>query len=625
MVTPSLAPLLFLSLIHRHAGSISVSVGERPLLAGSLAARMIPMSHDEQQRLRALHQLKILDTPPSECFDRITRMASQLFDLPVAAVSLTDEDRQWFKSRVGTDLREVPRHKSPCSGVSATSEVRVIEDFQASDHYRDSPLADLGLRFYAGAPLLTRDGYTLGTMCVLGYEPRSVTDTEIRTLQDLSAMVMAQIDLQQALGRVDPVTGLSNASQLREDIEDLSRDFPGEECSALLVELLDIIQINTLTRAMGPTVMEDLACEGSLHLQSLMTQHDRLYCVGPCQFLLLQQARNGDTIRQKALDLHDSIDELNQVGYIPTTVQPAVGIVPFVVGETTPEALLRLAHSACQDARKREKPTATYSRSLDAGFQRRFTLVTDMQSALEAPDQLSLVFQPRVALDSGECVGAEALLRWRHPELGSVSPGELIPLVENTPQARGLTNWVIRTAIRQAAHWHKRGFKLPVSVNVMASNLEEVGFTDRLLQYLNRWNLPPSAIELELTESALVSSRQRVRKQLKQIEATGIRIAIDDFGTGYSSLSYLQTIPADAVKIDRTFMNWRKEENHRRTLLRGIIHLSHELGYRTVAEGCAPREMLETLRHYGCDEAQSFAISQPLTPDAFESWLTASC
>ena len=352
-----------------------------------------------------------------------------------------------------------------------------------------------------------------------------------------------------------------------------------------------------------------------------MTDRDKLYCVGPCQFLFLREARGSETIRQKAHQLHENLQSLNRLESIPAAVQPAIGIVPFVLGQTAAEDVLRLAHSACQDARQREKPAATYSRSLDAGHQRRFTLMSDMQRALEVPDQLGLVFQPRVALDSGECVGTEALLRWQHPHFGTVSPGELIPLIENTPQARSLTNWVMRTAIRQAAQWHQQGLTLPVSINVMASNLEEVGFTDQLLQCLNSWNLPPSAIELELTESALISSRQRVRKQLKQLEASGIRIAIDDFGTGYSSLSYLLTIPAGAVKIDRAFMNWRKEEGHRRTLLKGIINLARELGYRTVAEGCTTPEMLQTLRHFGCDEAQSFSVSRPLAPRAFEAWL----
>ena len=579
------------------------------------------MSHYEHQRLRALRHLNLLDSPPSECFDRITRMASQLFDLPIAAVSLTDADRQWFKSRVGTELWELPRHKSPCSGVSADGEVLVIEDFLESDYYHDSPQAQLGLRFYAGAPLLTHGGYSLGTMCVLGYEPRTVTEDEIRTLRDLSAMVMAQIELQQALGRIDPVTGLPNGFQLSEDIEDLSRDTPDDDCAALLVELLDVGQINTVTRAIGPTVADDLARSGGWHLQSRAAGRDKLYCVGPCQFLLLRQSTSAEATRQKAIELHDHVRKLNQLESIPAMAQPAVGVVPFAPGETSAEDVLRLAHSACQDARRREKPAAIYSRSLDAGFQRRFSLMTDIRQAVDAPDQLELVFQPRIALDTGECVGAEALLRWQHPELGTVAPGELIPLVENTPQAHSLTDWVLQTAISQAAHWHQQDRPLVVSINVMAANLEDPGFTDRLLQSLDRLDLPPDCIELELTESALVSSRQRVRKQLKELEASGVGIAIDDFGTGYSSLSYLQTIPADSVKIDRAFMNWRTEQEHRRTLLKGIIDLSRDLGFRTIAEGCSPRAMLETLRDFGCDEAQSFSVSRPLAPAAFEAWL----
>lgn len=184
------------------------------------------MSDYERQRLYTLKQLKILDTSPSEAFDRITRTACRLFDLPVSAVSLTDENRQWFKSRMGTELTEVPRHKSPCSDVSASCELTVIEDFLATDYYRDSPQAELGMRFYAGVPLKTRDGYTLGTLCVLGPEPRTATQEELDGLMDLSAMVMAQIDLRHALGRTDPITLLPNRSQFGEDLEDLAKDLP---------------------------------------------------------------------------------------------------------------------------------------------------------------------------------------------------------------------------------------------------------------------------------------------------------------------------------------------------------------------------------------------------------------
>ncbi|RZA30414.1 MAG: GAF domain-containing protein, partial [Lysobacteraceae bacterium] len=161
----------------------------------------------EASRIEALRQLELLDTAPSEAFDRITRMASRLFELPIAAVSLTDTDRQWFKSKVGVEHDAIPRLKAPCAAVADSGAMLEVPDLLESASFRDSPLADSGIRFYLGAPLVTRSGHCLGAMCVLGTEPRAVTEADRSTLTDLAAMVMAQVELQHALGRVDPVSG----------------------------------------------------------------------------------------------------------------------------------------------------------------------------------------------------------------------------------------------------------------------------------------------------------------------------------------------------------------------------------------------------------------------------------
>ena len=177
---------------------------------------------NEEDRLRALRDLGLLDTPPSEAFDRITRMASQLFDLPISAVSLTDKDRQWFKSRVGVEHWQLGREKAPCAEVATSRELVVLPDLLDNEYYRDSELAQAGIRFYAGAPLVTRDGFGLGSMCVLGPQPRTATPEELNALQDLAAMVMAQIELQHAFGRIDPVSELPNRNQFIEDLGDLA-------------------------------------------------------------------------------------------------------------------------------------------------------------------------------------------------------------------------------------------------------------------------------------------------------------------------------------------------------------------------------------------------------------------
>lgn len=582
------------------------------------------MSDYERQRLQALRQLKLLDTSPSEGFDRITRTARKLFGLPLSAVSLTDEDRQWFKSRMGTEVTEVPRHKSPCSDVSASSEVVVIEDFLASDFYCDSPQAQLGMRFYAGAPLTTRDGYTLGTLCVLGPEPRTASREEIEGLVDLSAMVMAQIELQHALARVDPVTMLPNHRHFADDLEDLSRNQPGATRYALFIELTGALELNATMRAMGAAQIDALAREGRNELRSWFGEGNTLYSLGPCQYLFLRPASDEQQVREDAHHLQRHLNHSSLWSSAPCIIRPVIGITSFILGDGLgADEVIRTAHSACQDARHQELPVARFTPTQDSEQKRHFHLLTDIRTALQQGGSgLRLVFQPRIALNSGECVGAEALLRWQHPELGEISPVEFIPLLENTPLAKPLTQWVLDAAVAQAAQWFHSGMKLRISANVMASNFEERRFSDGVIERLKQRNLPGQAFEIELTERALMANRRSVRKQLRKLSKAGIRIAIDDFGTGYSSLAYLLNVPANVLKIDRVFSSSTRKDRQesQKALLKALIELAHGMGFRTVAEGFEPSSMAATLRQLGCDEGQSFAISRPLPPDAFSSW-----
>jgi EAL domain-containing protein (putative c-di-GMP-specific phosphodiesterase class I) len=245
-----------------------------------------------------------------------------------------------------------------------------------------------------------------------------------------------------------------------------------------------------------------------------------------------------------------------------------------------------------------------------------------IRKALAAREQLSLVYQPRIDVKTGSCVSAEALLRWHHPSLGSISPSEFIPLVEQTALARPVTDFVLETALAQAAAWKSEGFELGISINVFAANLEEEDFAWRLREALDRHGVSPSMVELEFTEGALIRRRARVLEQLIDIRAVGVTCAIDDFGTGYSSFAYLQNIPADVIKIDRSFMGGLERERDQK-LVRAMITMSHELNYRVVAEGVETQEAYEFLAKSGCDEIQGYLISRPLSPSGFGKWLSA--
>jgi len=574
---------------------------------------------NEARRMQALRKLNLLDTPPSEAFDRITRMAARLFNLPIAAVSLTDTDRQWFKSRVGVEHTSIPRMKAPCGEVADSRDPLVIADLLADAGYSNSPLAAGGVRYYAGAPLMTQDGHCLGALCVLGTAPRDTTAEELASLQDLAGMVMAQIEMMHAIGRVDPISGLPNRTQFIEDFQDMQNERPGGEWRlAILINLATPDQLAHAARAMDSVYLDELVNDAAAWIRDEIGNGRKVYHVATTQFVLL--AAPGVT-----LDLCVRLIEAkiaNAIATIKTSfvATPAVGVAPFEVGAADCLSVLRRAQSAVQDAIERATHVAVYSAHEDRLYRRRFTLLGDFATALESTDQLRLVFQPRIDIASGLCVGAEALLRWNHPTLGPIGPAEFIPFIERSRLAQATTAWVLAAALDQQQAWRQAGLALQLSLNVSAINLLEPDLASRVAEALDRRGLPRDCLELEITESAIMEQPARANATLEAIAASGVHLAIDDFGTGYSSLAYLQRMPADVVKIDQSFIRELETDQRQQGLVQAMISLSQDLGHRVVAEGVENEAVLAFLRGAGCDEAQGYLFARPLEVDVFTGW-----
>lgn len=579
------------------------------------------MRQDEEARLDALYQLHLLDTPSSARFDRITRMASQIFNLPISAVSLTDRDRQWFKSRVGVEHSSIPREKAPCAQVAETKDALVIPDLLADAYYAESTLAGTGVRFYAGVPLVTRDGFGLGSLCVLGTEPRTASQPEMTGLRDLADMVMSQIEMQHAFGRIDPLSGLPNRTQFLDDLEDLGRDTPGQRRYVVLLDLARNDQLSNGLRVIGTSFADDLVQEAARTLRTALGAGRTAYHVAATQFAFLSPPDpERDTYLAELGSMLVNAQNTSRVKFAMTTT---IGVTPVVLGETNPHDVLRTAYSAAQDARASEHPVSLYAPAEDRVHVRKFALLNDFGAALDGPNQLRLVFQPRIDLASGQCIGAEALLRWTHPLLGEVSPGEFIPIIEQTSLAKPTTAWVLDAAMRQRALWQREGFDLQLSINVSAANLEEGDFAQRVQLYLLKHCLRPEVIELEITESAIMENSGRAMAQLRALEAAGVPLAIDDFGTGHSSLAYLQRLPVCVVKIDQSFIRNLTEDEREQTLVRSMITLSHDLGYRVVAEGVETSAAAAVLAGMGCEEAQGYYFARPMEMPMFRQWLIA--
>lgn len=584
-------------------------------------ARILDHLVNEEARLNALRDLRLLESPPSDSFDRLTRLASQLLQAPVSTISLTDRDRQWFKSKVGVDLMEIPREQAPCAYAIQGRGVFVVPDLTADPRFVGSPLAESGIRFYAGAPLFTREGHGLGTLCVVDDKVRHLREGEEQVLLDLANMVMSQIELQNLVGRVDPVTGHANQFQLFEDLDDLVRREPGSSATLLAIDILSPTRTDYAARVLGSDRIGALMQEALRALQRSAGNSSRIYHTDRtrCAVLLEGGLLDGAAASERVMKaLRDPIS----CNGVPVTADPSAGIYDFIVGEVLPREIFKRASNAADDARETSRGRARYNPASDQRNARRFSLLNDFAAALDSSDQLSLVYQPRIELASGRQCGVEALIRWTHPELGSVSPGEFVPLVEQTALGRPMTDWVVGAAIAQARCWIRSGRAMPVSINASALNLDEDDFAERMLTTAAQAGIAPSHLELEFTESAISRDPDRVIEQLRELRSNGVAIAIDDFGTGYSNLSYLQQLPVTVLKIDQSFVRDMVTSGKDRMLVKTMIAMGHDLGYRVVAEGIETQSAFDMLTEWGCDEGQGYLMSKPIP--AHEMFLTGT-
>jgi EAL domain-containing protein (putative c-di-GMP-specific phosphodiesterase class I) len=371
---------------------------------------------------------------------------------------------------------------------------------------------------------------------------------------------------------------------------------------------------------MGAARVDELIREATYALQAVVGPTRTIYLVGEARFAFLSPP---DVETQAYVEqLRAALVSLRSSTSVRFVTNVAVGVRPFQLGGVSADDLLRGAITAAQDARNGNSAVALYSSLSDAAQRRQYSLLRDFGSALEAVDQLRLVYQPRIELKTGRCVGVEALLRWKHPQLGEISPGEFIPVIEPSSLAKPMTQWVLDAAMDQVAKWEAAGRSLPVSVNVSAANLSETDLVERVQLGLLRRSLRPELLELEVTESAIMEHPDQALAMLQELAAAGVSLAIDDFGTGHSSLAYLQRLPAQVLKIDQAFVrNLTQSSGSDFILVEMMVGLAKKLGFRVVAEGVETADAVSVLQGLGCEEVQGFFFARPMEAAVLGSWI----
>jgi EAL domain-containing protein (putative c-di-GMP-specific phosphodiesterase class I) len=261
-----------------------------------------------------------------------------------------------------------------------------------------------------------------------------------------------------------------------------------------------------------------------------------------------------------------------------------------------------------------------FAPEMQAAIDQRLQLQSELRQAIDR-NQLSLEFQPQLALADGRVIGAEALMRWHHPTRGEIPPAQFIPLAEETGLILELSDWMLERACSCLARWQADWPWLVLAINVSPRELRKAGFVERISSALQRYGVPAGRLELEITEGSLLEEVEQCIAAMQSLKALGVRFAIDDFGTGYSSLAYLKRLPLDRLKIDRSFVDGLARDASDLALVETILAIGRNLGLECIAEGIESEEQLAMLRQRGCELAQGYHFSRPLDEAGFQSWV----
>lgn len=425
-------------------------------------------------------------------------------------------------------------------------------------------------------------------------------------------------DTRRIIGQFDHVTLLPNRQQFLSMFERMQLRAAPQ--LLVLVTLAEARHYNEMLRALGHAFTEEMARVAAAQLQQLLPPDTELFHVSVLSFAFVVDLPADGAAPPLVAEIAKRFAEPIRIDDIPINIHVGIGLLPLN-GERSPAESLRAALAAGQDSRKTDEGWAWYDHQSDAAHIRAFRMLADLPAAIKANDQLNLHLQPRSVLATGRCTGAEALLRWTHPALGAIPPGEFIGLVEQTALIGPLTDWVLNGAMQHAACLKREGRPLRISINASPANLSERDFDERVLLLCRQHGLQPDDIEIEFTEGALAANIDRAVAQLERLRNAGVEVAIDDFGAGFSNLSYLTSIPADVLKIDQSFIRPLGARASDTFLVRQIIETARGLGFKVCAEGIEDQATFDMLHQLGCDEGQGYFIARPMPAEALAAWL----
>lgn len=465
----------------------------------------------------------------------------------------------------------------------------------------------------------TKDGKKLHMEGMVFPYPNFDKKLKVAVVRDVTERVNQEKKIEY-ITHYDDLTGLPNRNlfylTLNEAIE-----FAKKQQEQMAVYFIDVDYFKQINDTLGYTVGDELLKVCAERLQNLMDRNYFLARMSGDEFIILQRKLIDKKDTEKfAKKLIHSFNTPIQISDYEIYTSISIGISIYPENGHDANDLIKHADSAMYVVKEKHRSHyKLFESSISENFKARLTMENELRRAMRE-NQFEIHYQPQKEIESDRVVGLEALIRWNHPERGLVSPGNFIPIAEKTGLIVELGYWVLREACRQNKEWQNKGYEpLVVSVNLSAKQFHSKNLVQKIEDILNETGLHPKYLELEITESIAMTNEETIIFTLQGLRNLGVHVSIDDFGTGYSSLKYLSQFPISKLKIDKVFIHENKEQNQ--AIIKSIIHMSHSLNMKVIAEGVETEEQLLFLQKEKCDEIQGFYYSKPLHPQSLAIFL----
>lgn len=435
--------------------------------------------------------------------------------------------------------------------------------------------------------------------------------------KEFNEMQLAVLSREEAIthrANHDPLTDLPNRNVLKTTIQDLA-----DKHQPFIVFLLNLSRLKDVNETLGHDVGDWLIRSAGKRLESL-DGFLQLCHMGADEFVLVAHGEGVELSDKLVAQIHHTLEENCEYKGISLQLQMRIGIAAFPHHCPDGKSVLQMADTALHHSKKTSQLVQVYQSSLDVNSVERLNLINDLKHAI-ADDQLELHFQPKLNLRSGIVTHVEALVRWKHPNLGMIPPDNFIHIAEQTGQINALTQWVFITSLKQYKAWQALELDINMAVNISAENLKDPGFYEFICEAVNEYQIANEKITLEVTESAVVDDPEAAIALLQRFKDRGMKLSIDDYGTGYSSLAQLKQLPVHELKIDKSFVQRLCEDEDDRIIVRSTIELAHNMGLSVVAEGIEDEFALKWLAQNKCELGQGYFISRPQPSKQLTAWM----